>query len=97
MLYQNWLQLLLVLFNSVQPPVHSNSHVASAGKRKLQALVYHLNDCDIATLADTAYQLLQIFYHALHKACKVDGDGLVADVGGNFGWFSIFSAMIGCK
>ena len=40
---------------------------------------------------------LQIFYHILHKPCSVDSRGLLVDVGGNFGWFSVFSAMMGCR
>lgn len=33
----------------------------------------------------------------LHKPCAVDGRGLLADVGANFGWFSVFAATLGCR
>ncbi|KAI8471235.1 MAG: hypothetical protein J3K34DRAFT_458460 [Monoraphidium minutum] len=38
-----------------------------------------------------------IFYHILHKPCTVEGSGLLVDVGGNFGWFSVFAATLGCN
>eukprot|EP00877_Chromochloris_zofingiensis_P013674 jgi/Chrzof1/8560/Cz03g15200.t1 len=38
-----------------------------------------------------------IFFQTLYKACQVHGKGLVADVGGNFGWFSLLSASMGCS
>lgn len=42
----------------------------------------------------------QTFYQALQGRCdpSVPGTkGLVVDVGGNFGWFSTFSALLGCR
>ena len=43
--------------------------------------------------------LTQMWYKALKDHC-VRGDGsraLVVDVGSNFGWYSIFAAMLGCR
>ena len=41
----------------------------------------------------------QVWYFRLKDQCiKADGSrGLVVDVGGNFGWYSLFAAAMGCR
>ena len=41
----------------------------------------------------------QVWYYRLKRACiRADGSrGLVVDVGGNFGWYSLFAAAMGCR
>jgi hypothetical protein len=41
----------------------------------------------------------QVWYFRLKNQCiKPDGSrGLVVDVGGNFGWYSLFAAAMGCR
>jgi len=43
--------------------------------------------------------LTQVWYHRLKGQClRGDGSrGLVVDVGGNFGWYSLFAASMGCR
>lgn len=43
--------------------------------------------------------LSQVWYYRLKDQCiKADGSrGLVVDVGGNFGWYSLFAAAMGCR
>ena len=40
---------------------------------------------------------VQVWYYRLKRACvRADGSrGLVVDVGGNFGWYSLFAAALG--
>jgi len=40
---------------------------------------------------------VQVWYYRLKRACvRADGGrGLVVDVGGNFGWYSLFAAALG--
>lgn len=40
----------------------------------------------------------QVWYHVLKEGCGLDSTNpaLVVDVGGNFGWFSLLSASMGC-
>lgn len=41
--------------------------------------------------------LLQVFYAVLHDRCSASPTGLVADVGANFGWFTVLAAKLGCR
>jgi hypothetical protein len=42
---------------------------------------------------------VQVWYMQLKDLCKgpAGKKGLVVDVGGNFGWYSLFSAAVGCR
>ena len=55
--------------------------------------VYH------GMLRDHAVWIAQVWYYRLKRACiRADGSrGLVVDVGGNFGWYSLFAAAMGCR
>ena len=43
--------------------------------------------------------LTMMWYKALKDKCiqRGKGRGLVLDVGGNFGWYSIYAASLGCR
>jgi hypothetical protein len=44
--------------------------------------------------------LMQVFHTVLSKRCRRDApgsQGFVIDVGGNYGWFSLLSAALGCR
>ena len=62
-----------------------------------QAQQPHMPSNLLFMLPLSTFPCAQIFYHVLHKPCSVDGSGLFVDVGGNFGWFSVFSATLGCS
>lgn len=56
---------------------------------------FQLSDMRLSTNTYRA----QVWYHRLKGQC-VRGDGsrgLVVDVGGNFGWYSLFAAAMGCR
>ncbi|KAG1678984.1 hypothetical protein FOA52_013047 [Chlamydomonas sp. UWO 241] len=60
-------------------------------------------DSDVSHMVDRVGLLeggiTQVFYESLHKHCvQPDGSrGLVIDVGANFGYFSVYSALMGCR
>jgi hypothetical protein len=57
-----------------------------------------LQDCGAVTLI-LFVSWWQVWYFRLKNQCiKPDGSrGLVVDVGGNFGWYSLFAAAMGCR
>ncbi|KAF8057631.1 branched-chain-amino-acid aminotransferase-like protein 1 [Scenedesmus sp. PABB004] len=59
-------------------------------------------DTDVSWFAQTEglveVGISQIFYTLLSKRCGPTGPGaLVADVGANFGWFTLLAAHLGCR
>lgn len=72
----------------------------------LEPLVYFAytdpaHDIDLSThfsaLGTVEPLLSHIAYHVLHGPCKREGEGVMLDVGANFGWYSVMAAMLGCR
>ena len=63
------------------------------------ALRAHPNDADMQRMREQLV-LEPVLTHAWHEAtwrCCASPGGLVVDVGGNFGWYTLFSLALGCE
>lgn len=69
----------------------------------LMAFTDPLLDMDMsgqmASIGAIQMGLAQVWHYRLKKSCqRPDGSrGLVLDVGGNFGWYSLYAAAMGCR
>ena len=75
---------------------------AAAPLRLMVAFTDPAVDIDVSKFLQTEGLLevgiSQVFYHVLAGRCGAGGaNGLVADVGANFGWFSLLAASLGCR
>eukprot|EP00964_Phaeocystis_antarctica_P023928 scaffold13386_cov51-Phaeocystis_antarctica.AAC.2 len=60
---------------------------------------YNPNDADMQRMREQLV-LEPVLTHAWHEAtwaCCARPGGLVVDVGGNFGWYTLFSLALGCE
>ena len=60
---------------------------------------YNPLDNDMARMARKGVlePAMTLAWHATTHACCKDGRGIVVDVGGNFGWYTLYSIALGCR
>ena len=91
-----------------EPLAHINRWTAPSGQtvhtfttRTEPRFVFAYNplDNDMARMARKGVlePAMTLAWHATTHACCRDGRGIVVDIGGNFGWYTLYSIALGCR
>mmetsp|Transcript_384 Transcript_384/g.596 ORF Transcript_384/g.596 Transcript_384/m.596 type:complete len:377 (-) Transcript_384:217-1347(-) len=80
-------------------PSGQTLHTFTTNTEPRFVFAYNPLDNDMARMAKTwvLEPALTLAWHDATRTCCRDGSGLVVDVGGNFGWYTLYSIALGCR